>query len=368
MPVKTVTELTMTYTTIAKALGASPEEANIFARCLVRADVRGMYTQGAAVVPYLISLIEKRLMRFGAPFKVLRDEPASAVIDGGHGVGSVVTTRAMNLTIEKASHAGVGSVWVRNGGDFAMTSNHAVQALEHDQVGIAMRNGTPRVAPWGGRKPFFGTDPIAVAIPTGEEAPIIIDMAAGSFSVGQVVMAARDKRRLPSKHLVNDRGEYTDDPLSIIIDPMERESAFNGAIVSLGHKGYMWLLIVELLAGLLSGMGASNLNDYEPSSERPWNEGIFLMAIDIGKLLPVGEFKATADDLVRSLKAVEPAEGFERVIIPGELEAEKEQRYSKEGVPVRDEDWAELCKTATKLGFNLDNLSAFAEDHGLARG
>jgi L-2-hydroxycarboxylate dehydrogenase (NAD+) len=352
MAVITVDKLTGLYTEIAQALGATGEEAAVFARCLLRADLRGMYTQGAAIVPYMVWMVEQRLMRFGAPFTILREEAAMALVDGGRGVGSVVSTRAMELAIAKAKSAGTGSVWVRNGGDFAMTSNHALQALEHDQVGIAMRNASTRVAPWGGRNAFFGTNPLSVAIPTGKEPPIVIDMASGSFSVGQVVMAARDKKRLPSKHLVDSRGRYTDDPLAIIVDPADRESAFSGAIVTQGHKGLAWSLIVELFAGLLSGMGASYKNDYEQSGESPWNEGIFLMAVDVAKLRPVEEFKAAADELVRSLRAVPPAEGFERVIVPGEQEADKERRYGIEGVPIREEDWEGVLKIAARLGVN----------------
>lgn len=353
---KTKAELQAAYTAIAKALGASSEEANIFAGCVVRADLRGMHTQGAAIIPYFVSLIESGLMNFGAPFEILREESAMAVVDGGQGVGAVVATKAMDLAIEKASLSGVGSVWVRNGGDFAMASNHALQALEQDQVGIVMRNGTPRVAPWGGRDAFFGTNPLAFAIPAGEESPIVVDMAAGSFSVGQVVMAAREKRRLPSSHLVDKSGVYNDDPLSVILDPMDRESAFNGAIVSLGHKGYAWLLFVELFAGLLSGMGTSNHNDHEPSREKPWQEGIFMMAIDVGKLLPVVEFKASVDDLVRSLKRAKPAQGFEAIIVPGQRDAETEKRYNKDGVPLKDEDWTNLVAIAQKLSIDLEDL------------
>ena len=350
MAVVNVDKLAGLYARIATALGAPAEEAAIFSKCLVRADLRGMYTQGAAIVPYMVWMVENKLMRFGAPFTVLREEAAMALVDGGQGVGSVVSTRAMNLAISKAKSAGVCSVWVRNGGDFAMTSNHALQALEHDQVGIAMRNCSPRVAPWGGREAFFGTNPLSVAIPADKEPPIVIDMASGSFSVGQVVMAARDQRRLPTQHLVDPQGVYTDDPLSIIVNPLDRESAFTGAIVTQGHRGLAWSLIVELFAGLLSGMGTSNLNDYEPTAQHPWNEGIFLMAVDVAKLRPVSGFKAAVDALVRSLRAVKPAEGFERVIVPGELEALKEKKYKAEGLPIREEDWAGVLSTAARLG------------------
>lgn len=354
MKVMDLAQLTALYGKIAEVLEAPAEEADIFARCLARADLRGLYTQGAAVAPYLVSLVEKRLMMFGAPFTIVQDEPGMALVDGGHGVGSVVSTRAMSLAIKKAKSVGVGSVWVRNGGDFAMTSNHSMQALEHNQVGLAMRNGSPRVAPWGGKSPFFGTNPISIAIPSGKEAPIVIDMAAGSFSVGKVVMAARDEQLLSSAHLVTEEGVYTDDPRSIIVNPLDRESDFRGAIVSLGYKGYAWLLVIELFAGLLSGMGTSNRNDYAPNADHPWNEGIFLMAIDVSKLQPVDGFKAATDELIRSLKSVEAARGFEGVRVPGEVEAELEHRYRREGIPLRDEDWEELKNTAERLGLQVN--------------
>lgn len=252
-------DLTAVYIRIANALGAPSDEAEVFANCMVRADLRGMYTQGAAMIPYSVWLIQERLMRFGVPFKLMKDEPGLALVDGGYGVGAVVATRAMELAIRKAQSVDVGCVWVQNGGDFMMTANHSMQALEYDMVGIVMRNEAPRVAPWGGREAFFFTNPISVAIPTAGEPPIVIDTAGGSFSVGQTVMAARDKRRLPSPHLVTSDGDYSDDPTRIVINPADRESGLSGALVTLGHKGLMWSLIVELFSGLLAGVNTSNL-------------------------------------------------------------------------------------------------------------
>ena len=260
----------------------------------------------------------------------------------------------MNLAIEKARKAGVGCVWVHNGGDFMMTANPALQAVEQNMVGVVMRNENPRVAPWGGREAFFFTNPIAVGVPTAEEPPIVIDMAAGSFSVGQTVMAARDGRRMPSAHLVTSDGVYTDDPRKIVIDPSDRESGFSGSIVTLGHKGLMWALIVELFSALLIGANTSNLNNYAPTADHPWDEGMFLMAIDVSKLQAVDQFKAAADGFARALKAVKPAQGFERVIVPGEFEAQNEQQRRKEGVPIRDDDWQGVLKVATRLGVKVD--------------
>jgi LDH2 family malate/lactate/ureidoglycolate dehydrogenase len=231
-----------------------------------------------------------------------------------------------------------------------MTANHALQALEHDMVGVVMRNENPRVAPWGGKEAFFFTNPISVAVPSDKEAPIVIDMAAGSFSVGQTVMAARDGKHVPSAHLVTSDGEYTDDPSKIVLDTTDRESGFTGGIVTLGHKGLAWALIVEIFSGLIAGTNTSNQNDYEPTGERPWNEAMFLMAIDVGKVQPIDEFKASSDEFVRALGSVEPAKGFERVVVPGEIEAENEERRKKEGVPIRDEVWEGVMEVAARLG------------------
>ena len=353
MTVVRVQQLTSVYTGIAASLGGPPEEAEVFARCMVRADLRGMYTQGAAIIPYTVWMVEEGLMRFGVPFKILNDEPGLALVDGGYGVGSVVATRAMDLAIRKARQVGVAGVWVRHGGDFMMTANHSMQALEHDQVGIVMRNENPRVAPWGGREQFFFTNPISVAIPTAQEPPIVIDMAGGSASVGAVVMAARDARLLPSAQLVTNDGVYTDDPTKIVIDPSDRESGFQGAIVTLGHKGLMWSLIVELFSGLLTGTNTSNQNNYEPTRERPWDSGQFHMAIDVSKLRPVAEFKAAADEFARALRSVKPAEGFESVIVPGEIEARREAERLQNGVPIRDEDWQGVVEVAERLGVEV---------------
>jgi LDH2 family malate/lactate/ureidoglycolate dehydrogenase len=238
-----------------------------------------------------------------------------------------------------------------------MTANHALQAIEHDQVGVVMRNENPRVAPWGGQEAFFFTNPIAVGVPADKEAPIVIDMAAGSFSVGQVVMAARDKRHVPSPHLVTSSGVYTDDPMQIVKDPSDRESGFDGGIVTLGHKGLIWALIVELFSGLLAGTNTSNQNNYEPTAERPWDEGQFYMAIDVAKLQPMATFKESVDTFIKSLRSVKPAEGFERVIIPGEIEARNEEQRKKEGIPIREEVWQKVLDAATGLGIDIGQYS-----------
>lgn len=346
--IKTSEQLYQLYEDLCCQLGAPKEEAEVVAKCLLRADLRGLYTQGSSVVPYMVELIEKGLMTFDVPFKVVNDQPSMAVTNGSFGVGSVMATKSMDIAIDKARQTGIGAVWLQHGGDFMMASNHVLQAIDQDMMGIVMRNGSPLVAPFGGQEKFFGTNPISFGVPSENKHPIVVDMASGSFSQGQVVMAARDKRKVPSQHLFDRDGNYTDDAASLVINPIDRESDLDGGIVSLGHKGYGWMMLVELMAGVLSGMGTSNQNDYEPTKERPWNEGIFFMALDVSKIMNVDTFKVAIDDLVKSLNDIKPANGFDRVFVPGEMEGDKEVRYKKEGIPVREEDWELLLGIAKK--------------------
>ncbi len=370
-------QLRSIYERIAKALGAPDDEAAVFANCLLRADLRGKYTQGAALLPYLVSLVRDGQARFCAPWTVVSDTGPAAVVDGGYGMGSVVATRAMERAIEKAREYAIGVVWVRNGGDFAMASNHVLQATDQGIVGVAMRNGNPRVAPWGGFTPTFGTDPIALGVPCDGKPPMVIDMAAGSFSVGHTIMAARDGRKMPGPFITTQDGAYTDDPSILVADPADRESPFTGSIVSQGYRGYAWLLIVELFTGLLAGNGPSLDNDFEPSGDHRWTETMFFAAVDPARLLggvteaadggngaAAGSFARDAASLFARIAGMPPAEGFDRVRVPGWDAAAMEKEALSRGVALRPEVWDDLRRTAVDLDvdFHKHRRSAGAEN------
>ena len=151
MPVVAADRLTRIYRAIATAHGASPPEADTFAACLLKADLRGYTGQGIAVAPYYHKLLRNGVLKFGQVPSTEREGPAFAALDGHRNVGQVVGTRAMQVAIEKARDCGIGIVTVFNSGDFAMASNYTLQAAREGKIGIAMGNGYPLVAPWGGR-------------------------------------------------------------------------------------------------------------------------------------------------------------------------------------------------------------------------
>ena len=350
------------YEAIWRQVGASEDEARIFARCFARADVLGKDTQGIAAIPLVFPWVGSGAIRFGVPITVVKEGPAFAVVDGERGPGQIVGTKAMEIAIRKAREATVGSVWVRNSNDFTMATNFSIMALEHDYVGVAMSNGVPLVAPWGGRDQVFNTNPLSFVVPAGEEKPIIFDGSMSSVSHGHAILAARDRVRLPKDSMVDEAGHVTDDSIPIIVDAYERGSPQRGAIMPLGPKGFGWLIWVDVLAGIMSGMSAAKDITVHPSTDNPWTGGFFLMAINVGNLLSIDEFKTNVDDFIRNIKSGRLAEGFSEIVLPGERAMREAERRLREGVPIRPEDWRKLSAIASEVGIDMEALRVSVDE------
>lgn len=343
------------YAAVAKAHGASEHEAKLFAEGLVLADLRGVTTHGIAILPYYHQLLGEGVFEFGKLPEVEAEGPSFARLNGHRNVGQVVSKIAMEIASKKASETGIAIVTARNGGPFSMGSAAAMEALEKDQIGIAMGNGFPLVAPWGGRDIFFCTNPLAIAAPAGNEPPVVIDMATSKYSMGQVVRAARDGRKLPDS-VVTPEGVYSDDPRSAVLDPMIRESPMTGAIQAAGPKGYGWLLIVEILSGILSGANASYINLQDEEASPRTSYGTSYIVIDTELLLGKDWFEGDMEALVRALNDARPGQGFDRVRVPGARGYEAFKKQSTEGVEVRDEEWQMVLDVGEDLEIDLTTV------------
>lgn len=345
------------YVGVACFHGAGTEEAEIFADGLLKADLRGHLTQGIGLLPYIDQLYEMELMRFGAPFDILRETSSTALIDGNGGSGHVVGKKAMDVAISKAKQAGIGFVTVRRSGDYGMASNYALQAMEQGLIGISMSTGPVLVAPWGGRDAYFCTNPLSLAVPSGERDPIVIDMATSAGSMGKVVLAARDGTMLPEKCVVDAKGVYTDNPARVILNVLDRESRMAGSLLPAGPKGFGMMLFVELLSALLSG--ERNWQDERPAdpSGRAAYYAHTFIAISVEHFQDASEFAASADRMIEVLTGSRAAEGFSSVRLPG-AEASSNERYSRvHGVDVRDEEFEMLKAVAHKRGVEIRDLS-----------
>ncbi|WP_137391136.1 Ldh family oxidoreductase [Rhodoligotrophos defluvii] len=350
----TVDRLRGIYESFARGHGAGAEEAAIFAEGLLRADLRGHHTQGIGLLPYFDQLFSAEVMRFGQPLTVERESPATVLLDGHGGVGHVIGVRAMDMAIDKAASSGIGLATVRRSGDCGMASNYAIRAMERGMIGISMSTGPLLVAPWGGRDAYFCTNPLAIAVPAGKHDPIVIDMATSAYSMGKVVLTARDGQHLGEKGVVDQNGIYTDDPARVILDVMDRESRMSGALIPAGPKGFGMLLLVDILSALLSGeRDWQEERPADPSGRAAYYAQTFI-AISIEHFQDPDAFAAAADRMIETLIRSRPAQGFSAVRLPGGGAADTEREYRANGINLRDEEWAMVEQLASRRGIALD--------------
>ena len=342
-----------TYTTVSaeylRKLGAAVlekagvpvDDANVTINSLVETDLRGVHSHGMIRLPGYVGRLKKGGINPNPNVQVATESEGTAVIDGDNGFGQVVSNLAMGIAIEKSKAVGVGIAGVHNSGHFGACAHWAQMALPHDMIGIATTNGGPIMAPWGGVTPTMGNDPLGVAIPAGEELPIVLDMATSIVAGGKLDLAIRKGEKIPKGWALNAQGEPTEDPAE----------ARAGLVLPIGeYKGYALTIVFEVLAAVLMGANFARQVVRHESAKLVRNVGHFFQAINIAAFMPVAEFKARVDNLIQQMKSSKLAPGYDRIYLPGEPEHEKRARYLKEGIPMLSSVIADLIALAAELG------------------
>ena len=184
------------------AMDCSEEDADTATTTLLSADLRGIDSHGIARLSGYVRLWEAGRVNARPDIRVVHETPSTAVVDGDAGLGLVVAPRAMRIAIAKAATAGTGWVAVRNSNHFGIAAHHAMQALEHGMVGLAMTNASALVAPTFSMERLLGTNPICVAVPAGEEPPFVADMATTTAANGKLeVHVVRTTHTLGEPHV-----------------------------------------------------------------------------------------------------------------------------------------------------------------------
>jgi L-2-hydroxycarboxylate dehydrogenase (NAD+) len=349
-----VQDLTDYVTRFFHALDVPEIDARIAADVLVSADLRGVHSHGVIRLhSYYGDRLRKGQIDPLSPLKVLKESAATLALDGGNGLGQVVAYRAMARCLEMADDAGLAVVTVRNSNHFGIAGYYAMMALPEDMIGISLTNSRPLVAPTFGLEGAVGTNPIAVAVPAGEERPYVLDMATSIVPIGRVALRQKAGQAIPKGWGINARGELTQDPAEIIN---------GGALLPLGgpaelrgYKGFGLSLLVDLLSGVLAG-AAFGKGVGHPAEHRQAGIGHFFAAIKIENFRPVDYFKDEMDEYIRELKSTRKLPGQERIYIHGEKEFEQAERYEKEGVPLLREvvDSLEEAGNAAGVPFDLE--------------
>lgn len=342
---------------VFEELNVPTEDAKIVADNLVSADLRGISSHGVARLRRYVKGLQDGVMLARPETRVVHETPATALIDGGDGLGQPVSRRAMQLAIDKAGQVGAGFVSVRNSNHFGIAGYYSMMALERDMIGISMTNAAVLVVPTFGRNAMLGTNPISVAAPAGEELPFVLDMATSTVPRGKLEVYNRKEEPLPLGWATDEAGVPTTDAARVLDNFIKLAG---GGLLSLGgagellggHKGYGMALLVDILSGVLPGAGYANniyLKD-DSGNALPANVGHFFGALRVDGFRPVEQFKATMDDVVRRLKATPKAAGQGRIYIHGEKEFEIAQDRKIGGVILHPKVVADLKAMAEEFG------------------
>jgi uncharacterized oxidoreductase len=318
------------------AVGVPGPEAEIVAEHLVEAELAGVISHGVLRVPSYIEAVRQGRVVPGAPLTVLRQTTSTTALDGNRGFGQVMARRAMETAIEIAERTGVAAVTLVNCSHTGRLGAYTELAARHGLVGLMMVNAGGHgqwVASYGGTAGRLSTNPFSVALPTGLDFPLVLDVATSVAPEGKVRACRAAGKPIPEGWVVAADGRPTTDPADLYGPP-------RGALLPFGgHKGFGLGLVVDALAGILSGAGCCT----DPAAPlEGQTDGVFLVAIRIEAFCPLPLFREQVALLVRHVKSSPPAPGFEAVLVPGEPEAGERARREREGIPIEEGVWQAL--------------------------
>lgn len=342
---------------VFQKLGVVEEDARIMADVLVAADLRGVDSHGVARLRRYVNGLRDGMMIARPEVQVVTETPVTALIDAGAGLGQPTSYRAMEKAIQKAGEYGAGFVTVRNSNHYGIAGYYAMMALDHDCIGFSMTNSAALVAPTFGRDAMLGTNPIAVAAPSGKESPFVLDMATSTVPRGKLEVYNRLEKPIPLGWATDETGTPTDDP-GRVLENMKQ--GLGGGLLPLGgagelmggHKGYGLGLWVDVFCAVLSGAAYADTVYPKAPDGRPLPSkiGHFFGAWRVDGFRPVDEFKAAMDDLQRRLKDTVKAAGESRIYVHGEKEYEEAERRSRGGIPLNPKVAADLRAIGEEVG------------------
>ena len=322
--------------------GLPEADAAKVAALMTEADLQGSDGHGVIRLPQYIKRIRAGGINKHPNIRVVRERAAMALVDGDNGMGHLVASAAVEIAIRKARDAGVGWVSTRYSNHAGPASLYAMRPLAENMLCLYFAVGNANhMPPWGGSEMLLSTNPIAAAIPTTTEPPVVLDMATTAAAYGKVKAKAKAGETMPAGWMIDRQGQ----PL---LDPRRAQEGFLLPIG--GYKGYGLALIVGLLAGTLGGAAMGrDVIDFNADSVSTTNTGQAMLVIDPAAFGDPEVFKAAVDRLAADIRRSDRLPGVERIWLPGEQSFERRSRNKQSGIPMPDALVAELDTLAVEL-------------------
>ena len=346
----------MAYITVNSLRNASKEllekwnvpinQAEIIADTIVYAHTHEKHTHGITRLPIYEKKIRKKLMSDNTVVEKITDTISMTVFDCHDGFGQISAYEAMKNSINKAKETGIGISFVRNSNNFGVAGYFGELAANENMVGVVITSSGPAIAPPGGTKSIFGTNPICCAFPS-KKGNIVLDMAISQVARGKIRLAEKNGEKIPFGWAVDKNGNPTDDPLE----------ALKGNMLAIGGiKGFGLAMSIDIIAGLLSGSAFGGNIKPLGAEDGPSRHGHVVTAIDIAKLMPLEEYDTKIEMLIKAVKGCgEPGEIF----MPGEKSG-KRALENEEKVKLKEKQIDDFNKLAAETGI-LNRLEIVEE-------
>lgn len=325
--------------------GVAEEKARIVANSLIEADLRGVDSHGVVRTAIYLERIEKGMIDPHAEITVISESDAALLVDGNNNFGSVVGTKALSIALDRAKKSGVALVGVKHSNHFGTGAYYAKKAIKENMILLVLSNASQTMPPTGGIRPFIGTNPLAVGVPTGKQSPFILDMATSVVARGKIIVEAQRGNSIPVGWAIDKEGNSTTDA----------EAALEGSVLPLGGpKGYGISMFIDILCGVLTGAGFGKyVNNMYENWQEPQNVGHIFLAIDINRFMPIDFFKSRMDQYITEIKSEPKAPGVEEIYIPGEIESRRSEVRKEKGIELPLKVAKELDDIGKRYGISL---------------
>lgn len=319
--------------------GVSHEHAKWFSSALVETSLMGIDTHGLRLLPLYLRELDEGRSNPAPAFKTLRQRGGMAAIDADSALGAVAGTHAARMAARLAGQHGISAVAVGNSNHFGAASVYGMEIAAQGMVALVTTSAAARMAPFNGKKPMFGTNPICFAAPGSNGQAYLFDMATSQISYSQIKHYRKNGMKLPLGWVLDKNGEYTEDPDKVVsLAPLG------------GYKGQGLAMMVQILSCLLSDMPLDHVLEHLDTGrfDTGRNIGHFMIAIDVKAFVDPRRFQSAVMELMSLVRGT-PARDGQRVLVAGDPQASTKKKRLTDGIPVLDEEAKELWREALAL-------------------
>lgn len=322
--------------------GFDREQAAFHAKALVDSNLWGVDSHGVLRVPLYLKRLRSGAINPQPQIRTVKGSLGLEVMHGDDGSGFSVGRAAMQRAIELAEAFNIGAVGAVRSNHFGATAIYARLAAEQGMIGIAMTNVVPNVVAPGGSKPVVGNNPLAIAIPTFETFPFVLDISLSAVAGGKLLLASKKGEKIPLDWATDSEGRPTDDP----------DTAFAGFLLPMGgHKGLALAYAVDILCGLITGgVFLDEMKGMYKYPGDPSLTGHLMIAINLAAIMGEEEMKSRMADFYQTVKASPMWDETREMMLPGEIEYRTLLERREKGIPLPAELYRELTALGSEIG------------------